>query len=139
MGRSRATAKKAGTEHERRIADYFAAKIDDRIDRRVKTGGHDKGDIGGLRTEAGAKIVIECKDYGGQVKVSEWLREAEVETANDGALAGVVIAKRRGTTDPGKQIVLMTVDNLIAILTSKRAGERDGQEVSAGEEVSAGV
>lgn len=36
--RSRASAKSAGARFERHIADYLAAHVDDRIDRRVKTG-----------------------------------------------------------------------------------------------------
>ena len=46
MTRSRATAKQAGSLFERSIADYLAVALnDDRIDRRVKTGAKDKGDI----------------------------------------------------------------------------------------------
>ena len=40
----------------------------------------------------------------------------ETERVNDNALAGVIIAKRRGTTNPGDQWVLTTLDNLINIL-----------------------
>lgn len=120
MGRSRASAKQAGSRHERSIADYLAEHHDDRIDRRVKTGAVDKGDLGGVRTSDGKKVVVEAKDYGGQLKVSEWLREAHVEAQNDGAALGVVVAKRRGVTHPGSQIVLMTVDDLIVLLGSER-------------------
>ena len=48
------------------------------------------------------------------------MEEAHTEAGNDGALCGVVIAKRRGTTDPGAQYVLMTVNDLIALLTGHR-------------------
>jgi hypothetical protein len=61
----------------------------------VKTGAADKGDIGGLRVH-GQRVSSRLKDYGGQLKAGPWLGEAEVERVNDGALAGVVIAKRRG-------------------------------------------
>lgn len=120
MTRSRASAKKAGSEFERLIADHLAAVVDDRIDRRVKTGAADKGDIAGLRVH-GQRVVLELKDYGGQLKAGEWLGEAETERVNDQALAGVVVAKRRGTRDPGSQIVLMTVDDLTALLTGSRS------------------
>ena len=117
MSRSRASAKQAGSRFEREIADFLAwALDDDRIDRRVKTGAKDRGDIGGVRTINGGRLVLECKNYGGQYKVGEWLREAEVERGNDDAVAGVVVAKRRGTTDPGEQIVFMTVYDLVALL-----------------------
>lgn len=119
MTRSRATAKQAGASFERSIADDLAAKVDDRIDRRVKTGAADKGDIAGLRVH-GRRVVLECKDYGGRILAAEWLREAETERANDGALAGVVVAKRRGTRAPGQQYVLMTIDNLVALINGDR-------------------
>jgi hypothetical protein len=119
MTRSRASAKAAGAQFERSIADHLAANVDDRIDRRVKTGAKDRGDIGGLR-HMGGRIVIECKDYGGVLKAGPWTAEAEIERGNDDALAGIVIAKRRGTSDPGAQYVLMTVNDLTALLTGER-------------------
>ena len=117
--RSRATAKKAGSSFERSEADWLAKHIDDRIDRRVKNGAKDRGDIGGLR-HMGGRVVIECKDYGGRLMPGPWIAEAEAERGNDDALAGIVIAKRRGTTDPGQQFVLMTVNDLAALLTGNR-------------------
>lgn len=120
MTRSRASAKQAGTRFERVMADHLAETVDDRIDRRVKTGSADKGDIGGLRVHS-QRVVIETKDYGGQLKAGPWLGEAETERVNDEALAGVVIAKRRGVTDPAQQIVLMTVRDFTALVTGERA------------------
>lgn len=119
MTRTRASAKQAGATFERSLADWLAAKIDDRIDRRVKAGAKDRGDIGGLR-HMGGRIVIEAKNYGGRLMPGPWIGEAEVERGNDDALAGLVIAKRRGTTKPGDQFVLMTLDNLVALLNGNR-------------------
>lgn len=117
MARSIATAKKAGATFERQIADYLAAQLaDDRIDRRVKTGAKDRGDIAGLRTLNGGRLVVECKNYGGKFQVGAWLGEAEVERGNDDAVAGLVVAKRRGVTAPGAQVVFMTVDDLVVLL-----------------------
>lgn len=123
MSRSRATAKAAGSSFERLTADYLNENVDDRIDRRVKTGAHDKGDIGGVRyrpSHFGGRVAIECKDYGGRLEAGKWLKEAEVERVNDGAIAGVVVAKRRGTTNPADQFVLMTLADLSALLTGVR-------------------
>ena len=39
---------------------------------------------------------------------------------NDDALAGIVVAKRRAVTDPGSQWVLMTLNDLVALLTGSR-------------------
>lgn len=122
MTRSRASAKAAGAAFERLVADYLAARLDDRIDRRVKTGAADKGDIGGVRDREGARVVIEAKDYGGRLQLPEWTREAAVERDNDGASVGVVVAKRLGTRDPGAQWVAMTLDDLVYLLGGPRPG-----------------
>ena len=103
------------------MADYFAGVLDDdRIDRRVKTGAKDRGDIAGLRMR-GKRVVVECKDYGGQHKLPEWLKEAEAERGNDDAAYGVVVWKRRGTADPAEQYVTMTAETFMAMV----AGGRD--------------
>lgn len=120
MSRSRASAKQAGARMERIIADALAEHVDDRIDRRVKTGAVDKGDIGGLRTDRGKRVVVEVKDYGGKYQVGPWLDEAETERINDNAEVGLVIAKRRGVSDPLQQVVFMQVSDLIALLIGDR-------------------
>lgn len=115
--RTRRSAKNAGASFERSIADWFKARFnDDRIDRRVKRGANDRGDIAGLRTIRGGRVVAELKDYAGEYKVAAWLAEAEVEAGNDDAPIGVVIAKRRGTTDPAAQYCFMTVETLARLL-----------------------
>lgn len=105
---------------ERIVADCLAQHVDDRVDRRVKTGAADKGDIGGLRTTNGKRVVVEVKDYGGKYQVGPWLEEAEQERINDNAAIGLVIAKRRGVSDPLQQVVFMQVSDLIALLTGAR-------------------
>ena len=120
MTRSRASAKAAGSAFERLIADHLRDTVDDRIDRRVKTGAADKGDLGGVRTRDGRRVVIECKDYGGRLTPGPWVEEAHIEMGNDDAVVGAVIAKRRGTRDPGSQFVLMTVNDLVALLGHER-------------------
>ena len=125
MTRTRSSAKAAGARFERVIADYLAATIDERIDRRVKTGAKDRGDIAGVR-HMGHRIVLEVKDYGGRMLPAEWTAEAEVERGNDDALAGFVIVKRRGVSAPGDQYVVGTLAQFVALIT----GERPVQEVT---------
>ncbi|MGN7978233.1 hypothetical protein ACTJJ4_11730 [Microbacterium sp. 22195] len=109
MTRTRASAKKAGADFERRQADWLAHRLnDDRIDRRVKTGAKDRGDIGGVRVPGG-RVVIECKNTA-TMSLPAWLREAEVERGNDDAVIGVVMHKKRGTTDPAEQYVTMSAE-----------------------------
>lgn len=118
MSRSRAAAKAAGSRFERLIADYLAAHVSDVVDRRVKTGAGDKGDIGGLRVH-GQRVVVECKDVA-RTDLAGWVTEAEAERVNDGALVGVVAHKRRGKGGAGEQYVTLTVDGLVALLTGVR-------------------
>lgn len=118
--RSRQSAKAAGANHERSIADYFKANVSRFIDKMPKYGAKDRGDILNVETFNELPVAVECKDFGGRIEAGTWLGEAETERVNLGAVAGVVIAKRRGTTDPGAQIVLMTTRDLVAILTGTR-------------------
>lgn len=117
MSRTRKSAKQAGARFERLIADYLRDNLDDRIDRRVKAGAADKGDIANVRDSRNRRVVIETKDYGGKLNLPQWTKEAHQEAANDNAHVGIVIAKRRGTTNPADQWVAMTVDDLTKLLT----------------------
>lgn len=115
MSRSNKAARAAGARFERAIADHLAKVLDDdRIDRRVKTGAQDKGDIAGIR-HLGQRVVIECKDTT-RLDIAGHLREANVEASNDDALAGVLVQKRRGVGDPGQQLVVMDVDTFARLL-----------------------
>lgn len=121
MPRNRASAKQAGAKFERSIADGLARALEDvHIDRRVKTGSKDRGDIANVYTPQGGRVVVECKDRGGQFFAAEWAAEAEAERINDNALAGIVIAKRKGVTDPMRQWCLMEVSELVALLRGDR-------------------
>ena len=119
MSRNRKSARAAGQRFESLVAAYLNTHVDDRIERRRMSGANDRGDISGLR-HMGQRIVVECKDYGGQLKPGPWVEEAEVERLNDSAGVGIVVAKRRGTTTPGDQFVLMTLADLVALLTGSR-------------------
>jgi hypothetical protein len=119
MGRSLKTAKAAGASFEKLVADYLAEMVDDRIERRRLEGKNDRGDIAGLRVH-GQRVVLECKNYGGRIEAASWIGEAEVERVNDNALAGVVVAKRKGTQQPGEQYVFMTLRDFVALIEGKR-------------------
>lgn len=121
MTRTRASAKAAGSRFERSIADWLATHIDDRIDRRVKTGAKDRGDIAGLRAH-GQRIVAECKDRA-RLDLAGAITEAEIERGNDDALAGIVISKRHGKADPASQWVHMTLTDFAALITGQRTDQ----------------
>lgn len=90
---------------------------DDRIDRRVKTGAKDRGDVGGVRTSFGERVVVEAKDTA-RLTLGVWMNEVEVEKGNDDAPIGVVIHKRMGygATRMGGTYVTMTMDDFLRII-----------------------
>ena len=116
MGRSRRSAKDAGARFEREVADYLSAVLGDgAIDKQVKCGSKDKGDVRGLFL-AGKAVALECKEYRGEHHLPQWYREAERERGNKDAAYGVVVWKRKGTTDPAEQHVSMTLRTFAAML-----------------------
>lgn len=118
MTRSRASARDAGTWLERVVADYLDHAFPDRdIDRRVKHGVNDQGDIGGLRHGfTKGPIVAECKNVSARPDLPGWLRQAEVERQNAGAEFGVVVHKRYGSRKPGEQHVTMTLETFTRLI-----------------------
>lgn len=116
--RNRQSAKKAGTTFERQVADYLAQHVDDRIDRRAKTGSKDRGDIAGVRIW-GQRLVLECKNTT-RLNLADWMNQAETERGNDDALAGLIIHKRHGNNQPGDQWVTTTLRELTALLNGYR-------------------
>lgn len=118
MARSRKSAKAAGTAFETLIAGYLNQHVDDRIERRAKTGAQDRGDIGGVR-HMGGRVIIECKNTS-KISLGTWATEAEIERGNDDALAGIIAHKRHGKGKPEDQWITMTLGDLVALLTGNR-------------------
>ena len=114
MSRTRKSAKAAGTRFETLVATYLRENLDDRIERRTRSGSRDRGDISGVR-HRGERVVLECKDTA-RTDLAGWIREAHLEARNDDARVGVVVAKRRGITNPADQWVHMTLADLAWLL-----------------------
>lgn len=116
--RNRRSAKAAGAAFERQVADYLATRLDDdRIEPRRSNGVNDRGDITGVKTLQGGRIVIEAKNYSSdRIQIRKWLDEAEVERGNDDALIGVIAVKVRGTAKPEDQLVCMTLETFARLL-----------------------
>jgi hypothetical protein len=118
MPRNRASAKKAGASFERAVADYLRDNLDDRIDRKVLTGAKDTGDIANVRSHAGLRVTIECKNTV-RTDLSGWMTEAVTECANSSDDIPAVVFKRHGVGAPGSQWVLLTLDSFTTILRGK--------------------
>ena len=105
-----------GSAFEQECSDYAAMRLGDgRIERRVKHGNKDRGDIAGLMFR-GKRVVAECKCCK-DMRLSEWVDEAEEERGNDDADFGIVIHKRRGRGAKrfGENYVTMTYDTFLAM------------------------
>lgn len=115
MPRNRASAKKAGSWLETITAAYLQDQLDDdRIERRVMGGIHDRGDVSGVRF-MGHRIVIECKNVAA-MSLGAWVEEAAIEAGNDDALLGVVVHKRRGKGQAADQFVTLTLEDFTTLL-----------------------
>lgn len=116
MVRNRASAKKAGSSFETLVAEHLAKKLANIfIERRVRNGNKDRGDISGVSTIAGGRVVIECKNVS-RDNLPAWIKEAEIERQNDDAVVGVVAHKKHGSNKGGEQYVTMTLDSFVILL-----------------------
>jgi hypothetical protein len=110
---------KKGASFERQTADYWRDHYDHPaaqfIDRRVKTGVKDKGDVANVRV-GGHRLVIECKNERG-IDLAGWVGEAQEEAVNDEAICGIVVAKRVKKGQPEDQWVIMTQGDLLKLLS----------------------
>lgn len=82
------------------------------VERRRLNGVHDRGDIAGV-----PDTVVEVKS-GARMDLPGWLRELDVEMANDGARFGCVAIKPKGTTDGGRFYCVMTGEQFVTLLTA---------------------
>lgn len=120
MTRTLKTAKTAGSSFERSIADYLAKALDNPdIDRRIRYGQKDRGDIRGIKIHGWRKLVIECKNTT-RLSLPEWINEAHIEAGNDDALCGIVVSKRNRVQDPARQWVHMELRDLISLITGEQ-------------------
>jgi len=122
MTRSLRSAKSAGTWMETQTANYLSAALgDDRIERRTKNGNKDRGDIAGVKTRDGVRVVIEVKNTT-KLNLGGWMNEVDKECENDGALIGLVVHKRtgKGEKNMGEQYVTMTLSDLALLLGGRR-------------------
>lgn len=87
--------KQKGTAFESAIVEYLQNQLcDDTIERRALNGTCDRGDITGVAF-CGQRMVLECKNEK-QMRLADYVREAETEAHNDSAFYYAVIHKKRG-------------------------------------------
>lgn len=96
-------SKQKGTAAETAVVNWLKSKGRKHVERRSLNGSSDRGDIAGI-----PGVVIEVKNHA-RMELSQWLSELEVEIGNDKADTGVVIHKKRGTTDVAEWYATMPV------------------------------
>jgi hypothetical protein len=97
-------SKQKGTSAETAVVNWLKKQGRKNVERRSLSGVNDRGDIAGI-----PEVVIEVKNHA-RMTLPEWLRELEVEIQNDNADTGVVIHKKKGTTNVGEWYATMPVD-----------------------------
>jgi Holliday junction resolvase len=97
-------SKQKGTSAETAVVRWLHSQGRKSVERRALHGTNDRGDIAGIPC-----VVIEVKNHK-TMKLSEWIKELEVEIKNDKADTGVIIHKKSGTTDVGKWYATMPVE-----------------------------
>jgi Holliday junction resolvase len=107
-----------GSAYERSIVDYLRAS-DFRVDRTRAGWTDDRGDIHGVTSRTGQPFTFECKNHKA-INLSGWVTELYREIDNAGGVVGVVVHKKRGSTDAGEQYATLPLWMLVHIL--KEAG-----------------
>lgn len=104
-------ARDRGLKFEREIRDYLRS-LGLPVERIPPGMREDRGDLSGL-----ADVCVEIKAYKDTSRaIREGLAELEVEQANAGAAYGLVVVKRRGVADPGRQLVIQELWQAVALL-----------------------
>jgi hypothetical protein len=105
-------SKAKGSLAERLVCEYLIRRGWPAAERRALAGSQDRGDVAGI---PGVMLEVKsCKT----IDLAGWLAEAKVEQANAGATIGAVVAKKRGTTDPGDWYALLTFRQLCDLLAA---------------------
>lgn len=106
--------KQKGTAAETAVVRWLRDNGFPYAERRALTGSADQGDVTGC-----GPVVIEVKNHK-TLDLAGWVRELEVEMGNAKVDFGTVVAKKRGTTDPGEFYAILPFRVFVALL--KEAG-----------------
>lgn len=107
-------SKQKGTSFETLIKVYLQEHWHPDVERLTLSGSKDRGDIGGFRV-GGQLVALELKNCV-SISLAEWIKEAQQEAQNYGAIAGVTCFKRKGKGQAGDQYVCMTLADFLTIL-----------------------
>lgn len=101
-----------GSTFERQIVDHLRGEFGAHLSRPRAGAAHDLGDIAGI-----PGWTLELKAFADLARgAREGLADLAVEQANAATPYGAVILKRRGTTDPTRQLFLMELGPAVAVI-----------------------
>jgi hypothetical protein len=101
--------KAKGAAFERLVRDYLQESIPCE---RIPAGATlDRGD---LWTPNAA---IQCKNHR-TLSLGAWLRQTQEQQQNSDKPLHALVVKRHGTTDPGQQLAIMTLEQLRSLLST---------------------
>lgn len=87
---------------------------------RIRAGSPD--DVGDI--ELGVPgVVIEVKDRG-KIDLPAWIRKLGIQKANKDAALGVIVVKKRGSSDPFEWSYVVDAATLVNVLTAREFLER---------------
>lgn len=104
-------AKAKGSAFERAVTEYLRAR-GKRAQRIPAGAADDQADIFVFDPTWPA---IQVKNHA-KFDLAGWVRDAEQQAENAGRTAGIVWAKKRGTTDPGKCYVIMSGEAFMTLM-----------------------
>lgn len=104
-----ASIKAKGRTAENQFVEFLRTRFP-MAERRRLNGVLDRGDVSGVPDS-----VIEVKS-GAKLDLPGWLRELDVEMANDGARFGCVAVKPRGVTDGARFYCVMDGERFVELL-----------------------
>lgn len=101
--------KQKGDQYERDTIKYLR-DAGFEVDRTRAGWSDDRGDIHGIEG-----FTFECKNWK-TASLPLWIRELEVECANNKTYVGAVIHKKKGSTDMGEQYATLPFKMLVLLL-----------------------
>lgn len=112
--------KQRGTAAETAVLRYVRERGYPWAHRLALTGNADQGDISLL---PGNLVILEVKAHAsaatgqpGDAQLTDWMRQTSTERVNAGADYGVLVVKRKGTTDPGRWFAYVTAGAFASLL-----------------------
>lgn len=112
-------SKQKGTLAETAVVNYLR-QFWYSVERRVLQGSKDKGDVSGI-----PNVVIEIKNQK-SYKISEWIKETEIERSNAEAEFGILVIKPNGVgvSKVEDWWAVVTLETMVSLLSGVKSVER---------------